>query len=284
MWPPCDNSGPAPGAFPQILPAMMKLPLLLLLGACSLSACAQTAAPPAARPEPLQTAPGTAAARVQAALKAVDPKIELESIADAPIPGFQQVIAGGQVIYISNDARYLMQGPLYDIGAKQDLSDAAMAKVRLELLKQIPAQDRIVFAPANPKHTVTVFTDIECGYCRKLHAEMAEYNKLGIAVEYTAFPRGGLNSPDYEAMVSVWCSADRRKALTEAKAGSQVQRKTCDNPVAKQYALGQRMGLRGTPMIITAQGRSFAYVPPRELREQLDKLASQASAGKPPGA
>ena len=263
---------------------MMKLPLLLLLGACSLSACAQTAVPPAAKPEPLQTAPGTAAARVQAALKAVDPKLELESIADAPIPGFQQVIAGGQVIYISNDARYLMQGPLYDIGAKQDLSDAAMAKVRLELLKQIPAQDRIVFAPANPKHTVTVFTDIECGYCRKLHAEMAEYNKLGIAVEYTAFPRGGLNSPDYEAMVSVWCSADRRKALTEAKAGSQVQRKTCDNPVAKQYALGQRMGLRGTPMIITAQGRSFAYVPPRELREQLDKLASQASAGKPPGA
>ena len=142
---------------------MMKLPLLLLLGACSLSACAQTAVPPAAKPEPLQTAPGTAAARVQAALKAVDPKIELESIADAPIPGFQQVIAGGKVIYISNDARYLMQGPLYDIGAKQDLSDAAMAKVRLELLKQIPAQDRIVFAPANPKHTVTVFTDIECG-------------------------------------------------------------------------------------------------------------------------
>ena len=100
---------------------------------------------------------------------------------------------------------------------RKNLSEGALAKMRKELLKTIPVSERIVFAPANPKYTVSVFTDVECGYCRKLHSEIAEYNRQGIAVQYLAFPRMGLGSDDYKKMVSVWCAPDRRKALTDAK-------------------------------------------------------------------
>jgi protein-disulfide isomerase len=165
-------------------------------------------------------AAGTPEARVSQALRELDPRIQVESIQPSPIPGFREVIATGQVVYVSDDGKYLFQGGLLDIAKRKDMSEAAMAKLRLEILKTLPVEDRIVFAPAGkPKHTVVVLTDIECGYCRKFHNDIAEYTKRGIEVEYLAFPRAGLASADYRSMVSVWCAPDRRKALTDAKNG-----------------------------------------------------------------
>ncbi len=134
----------------------------------------------------------------------------------------------------------------------------------------------------HPKYTVTVFTDVECGFCRRLHSQIAEYNRLGIAVEYVAFPRMGLGSEDYRTMVSVWCASDRRKALTDAKNGKPVPRKNCTNPVAIHYDIGQRIGLTGTPLIVTEGGGIISgYLAPRDLLERLRKLeqADASAAG-----
>jgi thiol:disulfide interchange protein DsbC len=264
----------------------MKALLFLLLGSVSLSACAGDGTPPAtvaATPgaqaskdalPAVQAAPGTPAARARDALHALDPKMPIERIDDAVLPGFQAVIVGGQVVYVSDDGKYLLQGTLYDIAARKDMGDVAMKDLRVELMRDMPLSDRIVFAPADPKYTVTVFTDVECGYCRKLHSEIAEINKEGIAVQYVAFPRMGLGSEDYKKMVSVWCAADPRKALTDAKADRPVPARECKNPVALQYTLGQRMGLTGTPMVVAADGTVLGgYLPPAQLREALDKLA-----------
>jgi len=266
----------------------MKRCLLLLLGAVSLSACAQSP-PPAAKPgaqagKPDTAVAGTPAERARAAIRQVNPKVEIDQVAAAPLPGFQEVIVGGQVVYVSDDGKYLMQGTLYDIAAKKNLGEASLARVRKELLQSVPVSDRIVFAPANPVHTVAVFTDVECGYCRKLHSEIAEYNKQGIAVQYIAFPRMGPASEDFKKMVAVWCAPDRRKALTDAKNGKRVPMRDCKTPVAMQYALGQRVGLTGTPMILASDGSQLGgYLPPAELRAALDKLAAgstpAASAG-----
>lgn len=270
----------------------MKRTLFAVLGAISLSACAQapspaaTAAKPGAQSTP--TAPGkaeatvvagTPEARAREALRKLNPQIKVDQIGAAPIAGFREVIVGGQVVYVSDDGKYLLQGALYDIENKKNLGEASLAKVRTELLKSIPASDRIVFAPPNPKHTVTVFTDIECGYCRKLHNEIAEYNRQGIAVEYLAFPRAGLGSADFKHMVSVWCATDKKKALTDAKNDKPVPARDCKNPVTMQYDLGQRMGLTGTPMILARDGTQLGgYLPPAQLRAALDKLAG---GGKP---
>jgi thiol:disulfide interchange protein DsbC len=251
--------------------------LALLLATTSLSACAQDGAPaPAAADKAtVAVAPGTPAAVARAALKKLDPTMPIESVSDAPLAGFQQAIVGGQVVFVSNDGKYLMQGTLYDIAAKRDMGEAAMAALRVDLLRTVPKSDRIVFAPADPKYTVTVFTDVECGYCRKMHSQIADYNKLGIAVQYVAFPRMGLGSEDYRKMVSVWCSTDRKKALTDAKNDRPVATADCTNPVALQYKLGQRLGLTGTPMVLAPDGTQLGgYVPPEQLRAALDKLAA----------
>ena len=266
----------------------MKRLTLALLGALSLSACAQAPAPTAtaAKPgaqanaaaaEPVFTA-GTPEARAREALRRINPQLKVERIATAPLQGFQEAIVGGQVVYVSDDGKYLLQGKLFDIAAKKDLGEASMNKLRVELLKTIPVSDRIVFAPPNAKHTVAVFTDVECGFCRKLHSEIAEYNKQGIAVEYLAFPRMGLASEDFKKMESVWCASDKRQALTNAKNDKAVPGKVCKSPVAMQYSLGQRMGLEGTPMILAADGTQLGgYLPPAQLRAALDKLAAGAA-------
>ena len=273
----------------------MKRTFLAVLGAISLSACAQapngglpanapgsqasTASTPSAAAKP---AAGTPDARAIEAIRQLNPQVKVDRVGKAPLPGFREALVGGQVVYVSDDGRYLfLPGPggsLFDAQTNKNLSEAALAGMRQELLKTIPASERIVFAPPNPKHTVTVFTDVECGYCRKLHSEIAEYNKQGIASEYLAFPRMGIGSPDYKKMVSVWCAADRKAALTAAKITGNVASKDCKNTINMQYDVGQRAGLTGTPMILAADGTQLGgYVPPAQLRAVLDKLAAEAA-------
>lgn len=266
----------------------MKLPLTAALCVLSLSACAQTA-PSDAKAKPEQAVAGeakvapapivgtTPEARARAALQTLDPTIQIDRLAAAPIPGFREAIVGGQVLYVSDDGKYLLQGSLFDMQQKRDLSQTGISVLRRDELAKVPQKDRIVFAPAKPKHTVSVFTDIECGYCQKLHQDIAEYNRLGIAIEYLAFPRAGTASPDFRNMESVWCSADRGKALTEAKSGKTVAPKTCTNPVNMQYQIGQKIGLQGTPMIVTREGIALpGYLPPAAMLQTLDRLEAQA--------
>ena len=280
----------------------MKRITLALLGAMSLSACAQAPQPGASADAGAQartaqaTAPakaaapvaGTADARATEAIRALNPRVTVDRVGAAPIPGFREAVVAGQVVYVSDDGKYLFLpgsgGALFDVAAKKNLSEGALASMRQELLRQIPAKERIVFAPPNPKYTVSVFTDVECGYCRKLHSEIAEYNRQGIAIEYLAFPRMGVGSEDFKKMVSVWCSTDRKAALTAAKSDGRLPAKDCNNTVRMQYDIGQRAGLTGTPMILTADGTQLGgYVPPAQLRAALDKLAGEGgqAAGAP---
>ncbi|MFC5577155.1 thioredoxin fold domain-containing protein [Lysobacter niabensis] len=283
----------------------MKRIFFALLGAISLSACAQgpqsgaaAGKPPGAQAAtagsavPTGRAPAVTAstpdARAIAAVHQLNPRVSIDKVGAAPIPGFREAIVQGQVVYVSDDGKYLFlpgpQGALYDVSAKKDLSEQSLASMRRDLLKQIPVSERIVFAPPNPKYTVSIFTDVECGYCRKFHSEIAEYNKQGIAVQYMAFPRMGLGSADHKKMISVWCSADRRKALTDAKNERPIPAKDCKNTVSMQYDIGQRAGLTGTPMIISEDGTTVGgYLPPQQLREALDR-AAQGSATSAAGA
>lgn len=252
--------------------ARLLLPLLLF-GTFSLSACAEPA--PAPGGQSAGAPPGSAAARVTSALKKLDPNLTPEHIQPAPVAGFQQVIVGGQVLYVSNDGKYLMQGTLYDIDKRRDAGSAALAGMRKELVDSVPLEDRIVFSPPNPKYTVTVFTDVECGFCRRMHSQIEQYMAQGIEVQYLAFPRMGPASEDFRKMVSVWCAKDRRQALTLAKLDKPVPEANCTNPVAMQYRLGQRAGLEGTPMVLAEDGTQLGgYVPPVELRRMLDELAA----------
>jgi thiol:disulfide interchange protein DsbC len=263
----------------------MKPYFLALLGVFSLSACAQSASDkPAGEAAPAAAAPkvaaGSADARARDAIHKLNAKVQIDHIGAAPITGFREAIVGGQTLYISDDGRYMLQGSLYDMKAKRDLSQASVAKLRRELLKTIPVGDRIVFAPANPKYTVAVFTDVECGFCRKLHSQIADYNREGIEVQYLAFPRMGIGSPDFQKMVNVWCATDRKQALTDAKNDRAVPLRNCKNPVTMEYDVGQRVGLEGTPMIVAADGTAMpGYMPPKELRAALDKLAAESSTG-----
>jgi len=273
----------------------MKRFAFAIFGAISLSACAQAPDAPAKKPvvaaastpKAPQPAAGTPDARAIAALKTLSPQAQVDKVGAAPIPGFREAVVAGQVIYVSDDGKYLFipgaGGALFDAEHHRNLSEGTLAGMRSDLLKTIPVSERIVFSPAKPVHTVTVFTDIECGYCRKMHSEIAEYNRRGIAVQYLAFPRMGLGSEDYRKMVSVWCAPDRRKALTDAKNDRPLPVRQCKNTVSMQYNVGQRVGLSGTPMILAEDGTQMGgYVPPAELREALDKRSEQAAA-KPAG-
>lgn len=217
-------------------------------------------------------------AKARAAILSLVPGATIDSIADAVVPGFYEVQLQGQIVYVSTDGRFLLQGSIFDINAKSDVTEVSRAGMRRTALKGVGADKRIAYKPAQTKHTVTVFTDIDCGYCRRMHQQMPEYNKLGIAIEYLFFPRAGVGSESFDKAVSVWCAADRAKALTDAKAGSELDKKECANPIEEEYALGNRIGVNGTPAVIAADGTQLGgYLPPDQLLQRLDQLAAKAA-------
>lgn len=212
---------------------------------------------------------------IRAALTKVVPNIKIDSIQPAPVKGLYEVLVGTQLMYVTGDGRYFVDGRIVDLNTREDLTEPRLSGARKKLVDGVGESEMVIFEPSvKAQHTVTVFTDIECGYCRKLHSQIADYGKEGIRVRYMFFPRAGKGSPAYSEAVSVWCagdSSDRRTALTEAKAGKTIPEKSCTNPVDRHMAVGEELGLRGTPAILTETGEMIpGYVEPKRLAAQLN--------------
>jgi thiol:disulfide interchange protein DsbC len=199
------------------------------------------------------------------------PGLPEPKVTKTTIPGLYEVLMGQHVFYVSADGRYLMQGDLYDLNTRQNLTEAKRSQFRLKALAGIKQSEMIHFPAARPKHTITVFTDIDCVYCRRLHAEIADINALGISVNYLFFPRAGVGSPSYYKAVKVWCAKDRNKALTEAKVTGDIQGQTCvNNPVLKHMQIAKQMGINSTPTIILEDGRIVrGYAPAKALLQEI---------------
>lgn len=254
---------------------MIRRSLLALALVATMTACA---AEPQAAAAPAKAAAASPAgdAAIREALTGLAPGMEIGQISDSPIPGFREVAIGARVVYVSNDGKRLIQGALIDIASRENLTQASEAGLRKGLLASVGDDSRITFAAAQPKHEITVFTDIDCGYCRRMHSEIAEYNRLGITVNYLFYPRSGLGSESFDKAVSVWCAPDRRQAMTEAKAGKALPKADCTNPVTRDYDLGRRIGLDGTPAIYAPDGTQLGgYVAPAEMLARLDELAAK---------
>lgn len=244
--------------------------------AVTLALCIAGAAVRAAVPDPARPAPADPSADPRSSLlKLLPAGAKLEDLKPSPIPGIYQFMQGAEVSYLTADGRYFLDGNLYDMDTRANLTEELRTHARLALINAVPESQMVIFGPKNPQYTITVFTDVDCAYCRQLHSEMAELNRLGVRVRYMFFPRTGPDTESWKKAEVVWCSADRNAALTRAKAGAKLDlTKTCDStPVAREYALGESIGVHGTPAILTERGDYIAgYMPPRELVQQLKDL------------
>jgi len=207
---------------------------------------------------------------VKQALTKAMPSVKLESINPSPIKGLYEVTVGGNIVYVSEDGKYLVQGHVVDIAARTDLTEEKLGGARKQALDKLGLDKMIVFKPKESKYTVSIFTDIDCGYCRKLHSEIDQYMAEGITIQYLFFPRAGKGSDSYNKAISVWCADDRKAALTAAKKGDTPPAKTCANPVDEHMQLAEQFEVKGTPMIITGKGNIFpGYLPAKQLAEAL---------------
>lgn len=234
------------------IPAYLRLAMLL----ASLLACAAAAA--ADSPDQ----------RIRGQMKALFPDDEVGSIKPTPIAGLYEVTIGASIIYASADGRYVVSGDMIDIATRQNISSQRRGEARSKVFADLDRDETIEFAPSGgaTDDVIYVYTDIDCGYCRKLHLEVPQLNAAGITVRYLAFPRSGPNSESFDKATAVWCAGDRQDALTKAKAGDKVSSKRCDNPVGDQFELGRAMGVTGTPAVYTAGGRQLGgYMPAKDL-------------------
>ena len=197
-------------------------------------------------------------------------------ISPSPLPGFKTVLSESGVLYVTDDGKHMIQGPLYDVSGKQPVN---VTNQLLDKKVEALVPEMIVYKAPKEQHVITVFTDITCGYCHKLHSQMKEYNDLGITVRYLAFPRLGLSSQAERDMQSIWCMADRRKAFDAALSGEATQPATCNVDIKKHYELGVQFGVQGTPAIVLNDGTVIpGYQGPKEMLAMLDAQAAMSKA------
>lgn len=205
--------------------------------------------------------------------------VSVGDIHDSVIDGFYEVRIASRVGYISTDGRYLFEGNLYDLEESQNLTENARANARVDLLAGVDPSQMIVFAPEDRpvEHTITIFTDIDCGYCRQFHREIDAVTAMGVQVNYLFYPRTGPATDSWSKAERVWCAGDRNTALTNAKLGGQVPELSCSGtPVSSHYDLGHMVGVTGTPSVYAADGTHIGgYLPPDQLIETLNRLADQ---------
>jgi thiol:disulfide interchange protein DsbC len=273
---------------------MLRYVAALTVILCALQPCARAANPATANPttanpttanpattnpattNPATTNPEQPAADPRAALlKLLPAGSKLEDLRPSPIAGIYEYAQGAEISYLTADGKYFIDGNLYDMKSRDNLTEALRTRARVALINAVPESEMLIFSPANPKYTITVFTDVDCQYCRKLHSQMAELNRLGIRVRYMFFPRTGPGTESWKKAEVVWCSPNRNDALTRAKAGAPLDmNKICaPTPVKREYELGENIGVRGTPAIVTENGDYISgYMEPRDLLAQLKEF------------
>lgn len=263
----------------------LSLLIVLLL---PLAACARgDATPSAAAPAANAPAPVAGSADPRVALAAKVPGSKPEDFRATPVAGIYELTHGSDISYVSADAKYVFSGDLYRVAANGDfpnLSEGRRRELRLAKLGELPESQMLVFGPEKAKHTVTIFTDIDCPWCRRMHGQMADYNKLGIRVRYLFFPRTGPDTESWAKADAVWCSADRKAAFTRAKSGEELAIKACPgSPIAREYQLGHDIGVDATPGVVLENGELLpGYLAPPQLlahiQQSLARDAAQAKA------
>ena len=241
-----------------------RLPLLLVLCAGLIAGASYSSADDAAKK--------SASEMIRASLTQRLPGLQIDDVQPTPVTGLYEVTLGPRVVYMSEDGRYLVSGVISDLETGNNLTEPKLAAAKLKAVQEVGEENMVVFGPKDAKHEVNVFTDIDCGYCRKLHSEMEGYNAAGIRIRYLFYPRAGVGSESYQKAVSVWCADDRSGAMTAAKSGESVPNKNCENTVDEHMMLGQLLGLNGTPALILDNGETIpGYVPPEKLIKILEQ-------------
>jgi len=197
--------------------------------------------------------------------------IKLEDVRNSPINGVYEITRGSDITYSSSDGRYVIVGDMIDVDNDSNLTETRRRGIRARMIETVPESEMLVFSPKDPKYTITVFTDIDCSYCRRLHSQMAEYNRLGIRVRYLFYPRSGPNTESWRKAEAVWCAANRNDALTRAKNGEEIKSSKCSGDIiARDYELGHKLDVDGTPAIFLASGEMLpGYAPPAQLAKYL---------------
>lgn len=194
------------------------------------------------------------------------PTDEIQSISETPISGLFEVDFGDSFIYITADGSHVVKGDIINVLTNVNLTNVKRDRARLKTLEIIPEKEMIVYAAKNKLTTLTVFTDIDCTYCRRLHNEMQAYNELGIEIRYMFYPRAGVGSHSYQKATSVWCAEDQRKALDLAKRGRGIEHRECTTPIIKHVEIANRLGVNSTPTLLFSDGAMLpGYIPPARL-------------------
>ena len=204
------------------------------------------------------------------------PQATVTRIKETPIKGVYEVIVGAEIYYMEKNARYVINGDLIDLATRTNFTEEAKTYNRKMKVAELGEENMVVYQPKTVDHTITVVTDIDCPYCRRLHAEMDQYMESNVKVRYIFMPLKG--ESDFNTTVSVWCSEDKNLALDIAKSGGDLEKANCDNPIAKHLTISRELGVRGTPAIILEDGTMLpGYVPAKKLVAELNKVQAAAN-------
>jgi thiol:disulfide interchange protein DsbC len=199
--------------------------------------------------------------------------------------GFYEITLDGQPMIVHKNGVDAIVGDLYDLDTMINTSAAnrteRMASVAKTEVEALPEDTFVTFEPKSEKiGTMYVFTDVTCGYCKKLHDEIEQLQSGGVEVKYIPYPRGGAQegSAGYEQAKQYMCAKDVKQAMTDIKAGTDAGKYVsndgydakCVSTVTRGLAAGSAIGMSGTPFIYLSSGEAIpGYQPAASIITKL---------------
>lgn len=185
-----------------------------------------------------------------------NPAIKIDKIHTSPIAGvFEVVTQDEQVFYTDAKGDYVLTGQLIETATRNNLTRQRIEGLNVVDFASLPFKKAIPIVRGNGARKLAVFSDPDCPYCKQLEKELALLNDVTIYV--FLYPIVSLHPDAPKRAKAIWCAPDRAKSwrahMLEGKQPSGEGK--CDNPVDEIVALGNSLGINGTPTMIFANGK-----------------------------
>lgn len=212
---------------------------------------------------------------VMATLKQKYPSTVIKSVSSTNLPGVYEVVMGKNVAYVEESGRYFVFGHMFDMQTQTDLTEGKIMAEQVAKVdfKKLPLKDAIKIVRGDGSRKVAIFSDPDCPYCKQLENNIA--NLTNVTIYLYLFPIDQLHPQAKAKSVGVWCAADQMKAWDGLMRRNEVPTGQCENPVDRNIALAEAMGINGTPTVILPDG---SIIPGAPSAAKLEQMLNQAAA------
>ena len=187
--------------------------------------------------------------------KRLGSSFNIRSVTPSDIPGLFEVQVNNEIVYTDSKAKYLIQGEIIELATGNSLTAKRQEDINRIKWSELPQANSIKIVRGNGSRQIAVFSDPNCGYCKRLERSLQQLDNVTIYNYLIPI----LSADSALKSKQIWCAADQQKAWNDWMLSNITPsgKSDCTNPIDKNMAIAKTYGINGTPTIFFTDGSRF---------------------------